>query len=185
MPEAPIIVVPPKTAALPPEWAEAAVLAAHNLGLGKPLAELSPEHWQLVLASVTDRMLLRGETLPPGWRRTLAQQVGRQEVADRAEARVVALNAKREEIAAHVARDLGLGDLAGLSREERAAVDRQTAETIEGCDPASSEPADCSEADRAMRRLLSEHRALSDMRADEDNVDLVEEGEVFAPEDDA
>ncbi|MBY0254932.1 MAG: hypothetical protein K2X54_26690 [Methylobacterium organophilum] len=97
----------------------------------------------------------------------------------------MALHAKREEIAAHVARDLGLGDLAGLSREERAAVDRQTAETIEGCDPASSEPADCSDADRTMRRLLSEHRALSELRVDADNTRLAEEGEVFAPEDDA
>jgi hypothetical protein len=185
MPEAPIVVVPANKAALPPEWKEAADLAAHNLGLGKSLAELSPEHWQLVLASVTDRMLLRGETLPPGWRRTLAEQVGRQEVADRAEARVLALHAKREEIAAHVARDLGLGDLAGLSREERAAVDQQTAETIEGCDPASPESADCSDADRTMRRLLSEHHALRDLRTGEDNVRLAEEGEVFAPEDDA
>jgi hypothetical protein len=66
MPEAPIVIVSTKKAALSPEWKEAADLAAHNLGLGKSLAELSPEHWQLVLASVTDRMLLRGETLPPG-----------------------------------------------------------------------------------------------------------------------
>jgi hypothetical protein len=81
----------------------------------------------------------------------------------------LALHAKREEIAAHVARDLGLGDLAGLSREERAAVDQQTTETIEGCDPASPEPTDCSEADRTMRRLLSEHHALKDVQADEDD----------------
>jgi hypothetical protein len=36
-----------------------------------------------------------------------------------------------------------------------------------------------------MRRLLSEHRALSELQADEDNVRLAEEGEVFAPENDA
>lgn len=168
MPDAPVT-IPIEKLVLPPEWKEAADLAAHNLGLGKSLARLSPEHWQLVLASVTDRMLLRGATLPPGWRRALAQQVGRQEVADQAEARVLALHAKREEIAAHVARDLGLGDLAGLSREERAAVDQQTTETIEGCDPASPEPTDCSEADRTMRRLLSEHHALKDVQADEDD----------------
>ncbi|MCJ2054767.1 hypothetical protein [Methylobacterium sp. J-070] len=167
MPDTPVVVVPTETFSLPPEWIEAAEQAARNLGQGKPLAELSPEHWQLVLASVTDRMLLHGETLPPGWRRTLAQQVGRQEAADRAEARVLALHAKREEIAAHIARDLGLGGLAGLSRDERAAVDQQTTETIEGCDPASPEPTDCSEADRTMRRLLSEHHALKDLQADE------------------
>ena len=91
MPEAPIVVVPTKTAALSPEWKEAADLAAHNLGLGKSLAELSPEHWQLVLASVEDRMRLRGVTPPPGWRRVLARQVGRSNVDDRAEARVSAL----------------------------------------------------------------------------------------------
>jgi hypothetical protein len=185
MPEAPIVVVPTDTLSLPPEWMEAAEQAARNLGQGKPLAELSPEHWQLVLTSVTDRMRLVGASLPRGWRLALARQVGRQEAERPMEARILALHAKREEIAAHVARDLGLGDLAGLSQEARAAVDQQTTETIEGCDPASPEPADCSEADRTMRRLLSEHRALSELRADEDNARLAEEGEVFAPEDDA
>ena len=47
------------------------------------------------------------------------------------------------------------------------------------------EPADCSDADRTMRRLLSEHRALQEENADEANVRLAEEGEVFAPENDA
>ena len=42
---------------------------------------------------------------------------------------------KREEIAAHVARELGFDGLAGLSPADRAAVDQQTAEAIEGCDP--------------------------------------------------
>lgn len=179
------VVIPTETLSLPSEWTEAAEQAARNLGQGRPLAELCPEHWQLVVASVTDRMRMRGASLPRGWRLALARQVGRDDAEDPAEARVLALHAKREEIAAHVARDLGLGDLAGLSQEERAAVDRQTAETIEGCDPASSEPADCSDADRTMRRLLSEHRALSELRADADNTRLAEEGEVFAPEDDA
>ncbi|WP_245516434.1 hypothetical protein [Methylobacterium segetis] len=150
------------------EWIEAAELAAHNLGLGKSLAALSPEHWQLVLASVTDRVRLRGELLPVGWRRTLARQVGRETEA-RAAAHIVALRAKREEIAAHVAQELGLGDLGELSREDRAAVDRQTNETIEACTADSPEPADCSDADRTMRRLLAEHRALQEQRANEDN----------------
>lgn len=185
MSEAPIVVVPTETLSLTSEWREAAEQAARNLGQGKSLVELSPEHWQLVLASVTDRMRLRGASLPRGWRLALARQVGRQDGEDPTEARILALHAKREEIAAHVARDLGLGDLTGLSREERAAVDQQTTETIEGCDPASPEPADCSDADRTMRRLLSEHRALSELRADEDNTRLAGEGEVFAPENDA
>ena len=81
----------------------------------------------------------------------------------------MALHAKREEIAAHIARDLGLGGLPGLSRDERAAVDQQATEIIEGCDPTSPELSDCSEADRTMRRLLSEHHALKDLQAGEDD----------------
>lgn len=169
MAQAPIVVVPAKTLSLPAEWMEAAEQAARNLGQGKALAELSPEHWQLVLASVTDQMRLRGASLPRGWRLALARQAGRQDAEVPSESRVLALHAKREEIAAHVARDLGLGELAALSRDERAAVDKQTAETIEGCDPASPEPTDCSEADRTMRRLLSEHRALRDVPLDGDH----------------
>jgi hypothetical protein len=185
MPDAPIVLVSARKSDLPPEWIEVAELAAHNLGLGKKLADLSPEHWQIVLASVTDRMRLRGASLPVGWRRTLARQVGRQEGADQAEARVLALHAKREEIAAHVAHELGLGDLATLSPADRVMVDQQTDETIEGCGTDTPEPSDCSDADRTMRRLLSEHRALKEEKADEANVRLAEEGEVFAPENDA
>lgn len=92
---------------------------------------------------------------------------------------------KREEIAAHVARELGFGGLDGLSPADRAAVDQQTAETIEGCDPTVPIPADCSGADREMQRLLREYHAAQQLRADNSNVRLAEEGEVFAPEDDA
>ena len=77
MTKAPIVPVPANERHLPPEWIEVAELAAHNLGLGKALADLSPEHWRLVLASVTDQIRLRGASLPLGWRRILAQQVGR------------------------------------------------------------------------------------------------------------
>lgn len=73
MPDASIVSVPTELPELGPEWQEAASLAAHNLGFGGALADLSPEHWQLVLASVTDRMVLHGAALPPGWRRALAQ----------------------------------------------------------------------------------------------------------------
>lgn len=173
MPDASIVPVPTKLPELGPEWREAADLAAHNLGFSGALADLSPEHWQLVLASVTDRMLLHGATLPPGWRRALAQQVARPEGEERRETRILALRAKREEIAAHVALELGLGSLAGLSRADRAAVDRQTDETIEGCSTDTEEPSDCSDADRTMRRLLAQHRALA------------EEGEVHTSKDDA
>ncbi|MER2264312.1 hypothetical protein [Methylobacterium oxalidis] len=148
------------------DWREAAAAAARNLGFDKPLRELAPEHWQIVLASVEDRMRLRGGSAPPGWRRALAHRVGRSD-AGCAEALVLAIKAKREEIAAHVAQELGLGKLAGLSREDRAAVDLQTDETIEGCTADSPEPADCSDADRTMRRLLAEHRSLKEQQADE------------------
>ena len=96
-----------------------------------------------------------------------------------------ALDAKREEIAALIAAELGFGDLAGLSEEDRAAVDRQTSETIEG---RSDEAADCSVAHVRLNALLDEYRVLQEqqeLRADQDNVRLAERGEVFAPEDDA
>ena len=94
-------------------------------------------------------------------------------------------NRKREEIAAHVARELGFEGLAGLSPADRAAVDQQTAEAIEGCDPTLPIPADCSDADREMQRLLREYHASQELKADNSNVRLAEEGEVFAPVDDA
>ena len=171
--DAPIIPITSETLKLSPEWQEAADLAAHNLGLSPSLAELSPEHWQLVLASVTDRMRLRGAALPVGWRRALARQVGRIDGEDKGQATVLALAAKRTEIATHVALELGLGDLAGLGPTDRAIVDQQTGETIEGCSSDTDEPSECSDADRTMRRLLSEHRALEEMRTDEHNVRLV------------
>jgi len=160
MPDASIVPVPTKLPELGPEWREAADLAANNLGFGGALADLSPEHWQLVMACVTDRMLLHGATLPPGWRRALAQQVARPEGEGRGQTRVLALRVMREEIAAHVALELGLGALAGLSAADRAIVEQQTAETIDGCGIDTDEPSDCSDADRTMRRLLAEHHAL-------------------------
>lgn len=98
---------------------------------------------------------------------------------------LLALRAKREEIAAHVAHELGLGELAALSPTDRATVDQQTNETIECCTPNSPEAADYSDADRTMRRLLAEHRALEEQQGDEDTARLAEEGEVSAPENDA
>lgn len=82
MPDAPVVPITPETLVLDPEWLEAAELAAHNLGFSASLADLSPEHWQLVLASVTDRMRLRGTSLPVGWRRAMDRQAGRNAVEE-------------------------------------------------------------------------------------------------------
>lgn len=60
------------------EWVEAAVAAARNLGLDAAPSELSPEHWQRVLANVEARMRMRGFDAPAGWREDLAEQVGRE-----------------------------------------------------------------------------------------------------------
>lgn len=95
------------------------------------------------------------------------------------------LDAKREEIAAMVAAELGLGDLATLSASERAVVDQQTTETIEGCGDDTPGASDCSDATLRLRHLLAEYRALAELRADELNTRLAAEGEVFSPEDDA
>lgn len=95
------------------------------------------------------------------------------------------LDAKREEIAAFIAGELGLGALETLSPSDRAAVDRQTAETIEGCGETGDEAADCTEATPRLRELLQAYRRLDELRTDELNVRLAEEGEVFSREDDA
>lgn len=172
MPDAPIVPLSTQPPELGSEWREAAEQAAHNLGFPSGLFGLSPEHWQMVLASVTDRMRLRGASLPVGWRRALTQQVGRSD-DDPMEGKMFALAAKRKEIAAHVALELGLGNLESLSAADHAMVEEQTTETIEGCNTDGDEPADCSDADRTMRRLLAEHRALA------------KEGGVFHPKNDA
>lgn len=161
MPDASIVPVSTKPPELGSEWQEAAEQVAHNLGFPVGLSRLSPEHWQMVLASVTDRMRLRGASLPVGWRRALARQVGRSD-DDPMEGKVFALAAKRKEIATHVALELGLGSLTSLSAADRAMVEQQTTETIKGCSTSTEEPSDCSDADRTMRRLLAEHRALTE-----------------------
>jgi len=95
------------------------------------------------------------------------------------------LEAKREEIAALIAAELGLGDLEGLKAADRAVVDLQTAETIDGCGEDADAPADCEEANLRLRQLLREYSALKELRTDEADVRLAEEGEVFSREDDA
>lgn len=99
--------------------------------------------------------------------------------------RVSDLETKREEIAALIAAELGLGDLEGLKAADRAVVDLQTAETIEGCGDRADAPADCEEANLRLRQLLREYSALEELRMDEADVRLAEEGEVFGREDDA
>jgi hypothetical protein len=59
------------------DWIEAAQLASGSIGFEGPLHDLTPEHWQLVLVTVEDRMRLRGTPAPLGWQRRLARQDGR------------------------------------------------------------------------------------------------------------
>ena len=92
------------------------------------------------------------------------------------------LDAKREEIAAVIARDLGFGDLDTLKAEDREAVDQQTAETIEARD---HERANGTDAHVTLAPLLAEYRALQQLHTDEADARLAGEGEVFSPEDDA
>ena len=81
-----------------------------------------------------------------------------------------ALAAKRAEIAAALAAAQGLGDPVALGPEARAAIEAHVAALIagQGAPPASE----------ALRRCLAEYRDLADTR-------LAEQGEVFAPQDDA
>ncbi|WP_227439558.1 hypothetical protein [Methylobacterium sp. W2] len=92
---------------------------------------------------------------------------------------------KREEIAALIAAELGLGDPAGLSEADRAALDRQTSEAIERGALETDEPADGTEAGTQLRQRLQEYRALRELRTDEADARLAEQGEVFGREDDA
>lgn len=96
-----------------------------------------------------------------------------------------AVDDKRREIAELIALELGFGDLDGLSPTDRAAVERQTEETIAGCGIGSAEPADCEEANLRLRGLLTELHALQVLRSDEADTRMAAEGEVFAREDDA
>lgn len=79
-----------------------------------------------------------------------------------------AIAAKRAEIAAAVAAAQGLGDPAGP--DARAAV----ADRVEALIAGQGAPPE----DEGLRRCLAEYRDLADTR-------LAEEGEVFAPQDDA
>ena len=95
------------------------------------------------------------------------------------------LDAKRGEIAELIAAELGFGDLEGLSAGDRAVVDLQTTDTIEGCSENADAAADCEEANLRLRQLLREYGALQQLRMDEADARLAEEGEVFGRENDA
>ena len=95
------------------------------------------------------------------------------------------LASTRRLIAELVAGELGLGDLDTLTDADRTVVERQTDKTVEGCGDDATEPADCSEANIKLRRLLSEYHALKQLRTDNANVILAEQGEVFSQDDDA
>lgn len=95
------------------------------------------------------------------------------------------LDAKRTEIAALVAMELGLGDLALLSATDRAAIDQQTEETIASYGEGGVAGSHADEANLKLRQLLHDYRALEELRVDENDVRLAEEGEVFGREDDA
>ena len=60
---------------------DAASAVARNFGLAADVQQISPEHWQRVLAAVEDRMRLRGIKMPEDWRDELADQMGRFDVA--------------------------------------------------------------------------------------------------------
>lgn len=95
------------------------------------------------------------------------------------------IDEKRREIAELIALKLGFGDLETLNAADRAAIDRQTEETIAGCEADSPDASDCTEANIRLRGLLQQYRALQLLRSDKADARLAEEGEVFGREDDA
>ncbi|GJE78564.1 hypothetical protein [Methylorubrum suomiense] len=70
----------------------------------------------------------------------------------------------REEIAVLIALELGFGDLEALTAEDRAVIERQTTETIEGC---GDEKADCTDTHVRLRGLLAEYHRLQQLHAGE------------------
>ncbi|WP_267425656.1 hypothetical protein [Methylobacterium sp. GC_Met_2] len=61
------------TPAPPPGWAEAAVQAATELGLGTAFAEMDRTDRDQVLRRVGQILAGQGQALPPGWERALAR----------------------------------------------------------------------------------------------------------------
>ncbi len=71
----------------------------------------------------------------------------------------------------------------GLDPQDRAALDRAVEAAADGFDPDAPAPSDPAEAE--LHGLLRDYRGLRALRTDRNNARLAEEGEVFAPEDDA
>ncbi len=95
------------------------------------------------------------------------------------------LDAKREEIAALIALDLGFGDLAHMRPDERAQVEAETANAIESHHAGIADDTDPHLANVKLRKLLSAYADLAALSTDERDVRLAEEGDVFSREDDA
>lgn len=98
---------------------------------------------------------------------------------------MTALDAKREEIAALIALDLGFGDLGRLHPEERAQVDVETVNAIAAHGAGIVDDADPHLANVKLRKLLSAYADLAALPADERDVRLAAKGEVFSRENDA
>ena len=61
----------------PPGWAEAAVRAGTELGVGSTFAEMDGVDWDRVCHRTGAILAEQGQALPPGWDRALARAVGR------------------------------------------------------------------------------------------------------------
>ena len=61
----------------PPGWAEAAVRAGTELGVGSAFAGMDATDWDRVCRRTGEILVRQGQSLPPGWDRAMARAVGR------------------------------------------------------------------------------------------------------------
>ncbi|MCJ2073275.1 hypothetical protein MKK75_31575 [Methylobacterium sp. J-030] len=61
------------TPAPPPGWAEAALQAGTELGLGNAFAAMDPADWDRVCRRTGQILAGQGQALPPGWERAVAR----------------------------------------------------------------------------------------------------------------
>ncbi|MBE7247036.1 MAG: hypothetical protein INR63_19005 [Actinomycetospora chiangmaiensis] len=64
------------TPAPPPGWAEAALQAGTELGLGSAFAEMDPADRDRVCHRAGQILAGQGQALPPGWARAMARLLG-------------------------------------------------------------------------------------------------------------